>query len=594
MPKIQKQFQLKSYKVKNNNLASVLFDGTNDYITIPHNGAFNTAAASTVEAWIKVNNYTGFNMIITKTVGNGSTNNAFELRTEQTTGRLQFLWYDTALRTLTTGNAVGLNTWVHVAATRGGGFAKVYINGNLEISGFAGNSTTNTSAIFLGSRNDLANWMNGRIDEVRLWNVERTQAEIQASYAKRALNNSFGLVGDWRLDTGSGTTAFDSSTTAVNGTLTNGASWSADIQPIYSKTFAGYFPVYEFSSFSSTINSGLSDATLKLPKKFDNYGKGVEVDYNNELQVFVFDKENPEGKKIYTGYMLGDTATVSDLESVEIKVAGYISKLTRDYVKNASNQFKFTYTSAEHGQQIKNILNDYRRNNPGVDLTYTSTSIVNTGLPARTLAVSTTQYLDAINAVAKMAGANFYYFIDADNIFNFKQISTTPDHYFTFEKDIAEIKIERSIANTFNELLFASGTTGYSNRDTTSQIEYGRLVDVKQDSRYSDANSINTYISSYLEVNKNPFVSLDLTVIDSNYNIKGYDIESIQVGQTFKLRNYNGNDDIDGLHIITHLTYNDTSISIRSQDVSEYLEREIFNLANSQEQINLGDGPVTY
>jgi hypothetical protein len=268
--------------------------------------------------------------------------------------------------------------------------------------------------------------------------------------------------------------------------------------------------------------------------------------------------------------------------------------LTRDRVENASGQFKFTYSAAEHGQQIKNILNDYKRNNPGVDLSYTSTSIVNTALPTRTLKVSTTEYLDAINAVAKMAGATFYYFIDADNIFNFKQISTTPDHYFTFEKDIAEIRIERSIANTFNELLFATGTTGYSNRDTSSQIEYGRLINVKQDSRYSDANSINSFISSYIAVNKNPFVSLDLTVIDSNYNIKGYDIESIQVGQTFKLRNYSGNDELDGLHIITHLTYNDTSISIQSQDVKEYLEREIFDLANSQSQINISDGPVTY
>jgi len=598
MPKIQKEFQIKSYKVKNTNQYSVDFDGTNDYIITAYNAALNPSSF-TVEAWVKVEGGANtFRTILSSR--NISAGNGFGYILYATDTNKYSLWTGTggaSFSKVDSASTIKLNAWTHVAGTFSAGTLKIYVNGVLAGKAAGTYSANTTRGLLIGAgvnETPLNFYFNGKIDEVKIWNYAMTDSQIKSNFFKKSLPKTTGLVAYYELDTGSGTTAFDSSLSGINGTLTNGPSWSTDFQPLYLKTFAGRFPVYEFSSFSSTINSGLSDATIKLPKKFDNYGKDNEVDYNNQIEVYVFDKEKPGGQKIYSGYILGDKATVDTSESVEVQIAGYVSKLTRDRVQNSSNQYKFTYTSAEHGAQIKKILDDYKLNNPAVDISYTDSSIVNTSLPARTLAVSTTEYLDAINAVAKMAGAGFYYFIDADNVFNFKAISTNPDHYFTFEKDIASISINRSIANTFNELLFAAGTTGYSNKDTASQIEYGRLVTANQDNRYTDANSINSFISSYLEVNKDPFVSLSLTIIDSNYNKKGYDIESIQVGQTFKIRNYDGNSELDSLNIITNLTYNDTYITVESQNIMEYLEREIFELKNSQSQINISDGPITY
>lgn len=591
MPKIQKSFEIRASKLRNVNLSSVELGGVNDYVNVPSNSAFNIMTGDfTLEAYVKIDSLAVDRMIISRRGTRG-----FQFYVD-TAGRLVLT--NIGVANYFSGSSITAGEWFHVCARKIGLAVVFLINGVQDsgqvVSAFA-DATAPTNLTFGIQNNDLSSRpMDGKIDEIRIWNVGRKVAQIEDNFNKRVSANTPGLVGYWKFDEKSGTTALDSSPTGANGTLTNGASFSSDIEPIYVEEFQARFPVYEFSEFSSTINSGLSDATLVLPRKFDNFGRGGEVDYNNKFEVICYDKENRDGQLIYTGYQLGDVAQASgNGQQVTVNLAGYITKLTRDYVQNNLGQFKFTYTSAEIGVQIENILDDFKAQNPLINIDYTAESIQDSGV-SRTFDVSTTQYLDAINAVAKLAGAGWYYYLDADNIFNFKQISTTAKHFFTFKKDIASLKIDRSIANTYNEILFAAGTTGYSASDTASQIEYGRLVQAKQDNRYSNPTSINDFNSQFIEVNKDPFISLTLEIIDSNYNTRGYDIESIQVGDTFSLRNYEGNDDLDGVHVITNLTYKDQSIVIKSQDVTEFLEREIFRLENEQQRINFANGPTTY
>jgi len=594
MPKIQKEFEIRSSKLENQNEHSLDFDGVDDYVNITANSAFNfTTPGFTIEAWIKPDVVTGSQNIFDKTDSAGS--NGYRISLLNTGLRVTF-WrvvdIDSSVVSFTAG------TWQHIAVVFDSNQdIVIYKNGVLvETVSNSSNPISSLSPQSIGraQKTGSEGYFDGLIDEVRIWNVARSATEIAENYNKRVSDNSAGLVGYWKFDQGSGTTAFDSSDTGADGTLINGTAWSTDIQPIYTEVFKGIFPVYEFSNFSSTINSGLSSATLVLPRKFDNYGRGEKVDYNNKVELFCFDKENPSGQKIYSGYILGDTARVSaDGESVTVDIAGYITKLTRDYVQNNLSQFKFTLVSAEIGSQIETILDYYKAQNPLVPIDYTVDSIDNTAVNG-TIDISTNTYLDVINALSKLAGAGWYYYLDADSILNFKQISSTAKHFFTFEKDIADLQIKRSIANTYNEILFASDTTGYSASDTTSQIEYGRLVKAKQDNRYSDPTSINDFNDDFIAVNKDPFVELEVTIIDSNYNSRGYDIESIKVGDTFSFRNYENAPDIDGVHVITNLTYNDQSITIKSQDVTEYLEREIFALENEQQRNNFANGPTTY
>lgn len=83
--------------------------------------------------------------------------------------------------TLTYNLALNTQQWYNVAAVYGGGFLKLYLNGNLVINVAAsGNIATDTSLLTIG-KNPTANdkFFNGKIDEVRVFNVALTESQLQ-------------------------------------------------------------------------------------------------------------------------------------------------------------------------------------------------------------------------------------------------------------------------------------------------------------------------------------------------------------------------------------------------------------------------------
>lgn len=132
--------------------------------------------------------------------------------------------------------AFTLNTWTHFAVVAdrtisGDQRLKLYVNGALASDVSAPNWSTNaissSDATVLGANRDSAGTpagtYNGAIDEVRIWNTARTQAEIQANMNVQLLSGT-GLAARWGLNEGSGTSAADS-VGSNTGTLTGGATW---------------------------------------------------------------------------------------------------------------------------------------------------------------------------------------------------------------------------------------------------------------------------------------------------------------------------------------------------------------------------------
>src|SRR4030095_14167512 len=128
------------------------------------------------------------------------------------------------------------NTWHHVAATLVASTRAltIYIDGvqvaTSTVDAFS--SAGNTGVIDIGHNPTDGNFWRGKIDDVRIWNVARTGAQISANFRTELTGNPSGLVGYWRFNEGSGSTAADTGgASAQDATLFSGASWSTTDVP---------------------------------------------------------------------------------------------------------------------------------------------------------------------------------------------------------------------------------------------------------------------------------------------------------------------------------------------------------------------------
>ena len=142
------------------------------------------------------------------------------------------------------GAQMPVGQWSHMAATYDGSEVKLYRNGALVDSADAMGNVQWSGApaeMVLGNfpKDGTGHFFEGKIDEVRLWNVVRTKDQLKASREINLTGEETGLVGYWRIDEGSGASTADSTATANHASI-NGAAWLVQDSPIEFKT-----PVYD-------------------------------------------------------------------------------------------------------------------------------------------------------------------------------------------------------------------------------------------------------------------------------------------------------------------------------------------------------------
>ncbi|HVZ94813.1 MAG TPA: LamG-like jellyroll fold domain-containing protein [Phycisphaerales bacterium] len=201
------------------------FNGTTQYVEIGNPPALNITGQITMEAWIRPDTLTGAHNIVTRSSGT-LVSSEVSLRIDQNI--YEVVSYDGQLHGVGSGNiyAADAGHWIHLAGTYDGTGWRLYRNGELIAS-----RNVSTGAVFVPAGWRIGTWdtnpqtptrwFDGAIAEVRIWNITRTQPQIQSNMFADVTGQP-GLVGRWKLNEESGTTAFDSSGADNNGTIFNG------------------------------------------------------------------------------------------------------------------------------------------------------------------------------------------------------------------------------------------------------------------------------------------------------------------------------------------------------------------------------------
>ncbi|PWU15579.1 MAG: hypothetical protein C5B50_15205 [Verrucomicrobia bacterium] len=128
-----------------------------------------------------------------------------------------------------------LASWQHFAfvASQSGNYMAIYRNGVQEAvkPGMTPFAPYNSDLV-LGAFLDGPFYFAGDLDEVRIWNVARSQGAIQSTMHQTLVGNEAGLVAYWRFDEGSGGTTADATGKGNTGNIYSGAAWTLSTAPI--------------------------------------------------------------------------------------------------------------------------------------------------------------------------------------------------------------------------------------------------------------------------------------------------------------------------------------------------------------------------
>ncbi|MEQ1871739.1 MAG: Ig-like domain-containing protein, partial [Vicinamibacterales bacterium] len=221
------------------------FDGIDDFVNVNDTDALTFSSgtvdrAFTVETLFRPDAMTRHHL-----VGKwGATNGTREWKLQVVSGFLQFAMMDASSNAqvfamTSTSQAALVGGWHHVAVTYDGRGGATAANGlTMYVDGVAVALQRQNSATYVAMRNTTApvtigregpSWyqFDGGLEEMRLWNLARTQAEVQSTRLTEVPTTTTGLVAYWRFNEGTGTAAGDSTTGGNAGTLTGGTAWVA-------------------------------------------------------------------------------------------------------------------------------------------------------------------------------------------------------------------------------------------------------------------------------------------------------------------------------------------------------------------------------
>ena len=156
------------------------FDGTDDAVTIADDISLRITTMITIEALVYATKSTGIQNVVSKSSTTTNMGYIFPRTDDGWVNAIGYLYIGGGWQTLSAPYGT-LNAWHHLALTYDGVSMKLYIDGVLKNSkAQTGLIASNGNPLALGNQTGFTENFGGGLDEVRIWNVVRTQAEIQS------------------------------------------------------------------------------------------------------------------------------------------------------------------------------------------------------------------------------------------------------------------------------------------------------------------------------------------------------------------------------------------------------------------------------
>jgi hypothetical protein len=215
------------------------FDGVDDFVAVSPNASLDNNEF-TVEFWMSTSHPPQWAGIIDK--GRHSLSDWYFLTgSDGETEGVRFGIGQGAYPVVEISCSWNDTDWHHVTGTYDGSTMKLYVDGNFKGSGSV-TMVNSDNGIHFGNRLSGADYFNGKLDEIRIWDSALSETQIREQMHRPLNGDEPGLVSYWTFDESVGNIAHDVSSTN-NGTLNNMTdnSWQQSTAPVPYFTVADGF-----------------------------------------------------------------------------------------------------------------------------------------------------------------------------------------------------------------------------------------------------------------------------------------------------------------------------------------------------------------
>lgn len=369
---------------------ALAFDGVNDVVNAG-NDAKVQLTQGTVEAWIKTPNAgDSWRGIVVKHRAFG----LFLCNNEL----IAYSWVTNS--NIPTGVYLNDNKWHHVALSFQSGVTdgtSIYVDGLKKLTfSFSVSYQGVSLGIGNGSTNENIQHFNGMMDEVRIWNVPRTESEINAAMSNELTGTENGLVVYYNFNQGTAagdnssiSTATDKTSNELNGTLSNFAKTGTMSNFVTSTAFTKDYTdlsQMRYIKFASTLNASTTQISLNEIKAYvDNINiaqsKSITTStWNNYWNINDNNNSSSSTSKDYitltNGEGYGPTISNPHFIVVDLGNSYNLQSLKLDINGGGTWSFDYTFDFLVSSNGTNWSLVDHKDRTHGV-FTYTNIPIQN-------------------------------------------------------------------------------------------------------------------------------------------------------------------------------------------------------------------------